>query len=181
VAVLTRGLAVLLAGLVSTGPVAAGQRTATAEDDIKATFLFNFTKYIEWPDADKLEAFRVCVVAEPAFGAAVDRTIAGETALGRPLARVSLSAPDAARGCQILFLGHLEDARLDRWFATVRGAPVLVVGETRSAWAHGAQVNFVLEDNRVRFDVNLDAASAAGLAVSSKLLRVARQVTGRGR
>ncbi len=174
-------LTAALAALVLRTPLAAEQRTATAEDDIKATFLFNFTKYIDWPNGDKLDEFRVCVVAEPAFATALDSTITGETVQGHPLSRVSPAAPDAARGCQILFLGRLEDEHLERWITAVRGAPVLVVGETRTAWERGAHVNFVVEDNRVRFDVNVDAATAAGLTVSSKLLRVARQVKGRGR
>jgi hypothetical protein len=179
--VVAHALTAALAGLVLRTPVAAEQRTATAEDDIKATFLFNFTKYIDWPNAGRLDEFRVCLVAEPAFASALDRIIIGETAQGHPLSRLSPASPDAARGCQMLFLGRLEDERLERWITAVRGAPVLVVGETRAAWDHGVHVNFVVEDNRVRFDVNADAASAAGLTVSSKLLRVARQVKGRSR
>ena len=96
------------------------------------------------------EPFRICTVAEPAFGAAVDRIVAGESIDGRPIDRVSPATPDAARGCQILFLGRLESDRAERWLAAVRGAPVLVVGESRAAWDRGAHINFVVEDNRVQ-------------------------------
>jgi len=171
----------LAAWLLVPGPARAEQRTATAEDDIKAAFLFNFTKFIAWPAAAQAESFQICTLAEPAFNAAVDRALAGESADGRPIVRVSPATPEAARACHILFLGGVESQRAERWLAAVRGAPVLVVGESRAAWDRGAQINFVLDENRVRFDVNADAASGAGLTISSKLLRVARKVSARGR
>ena len=154
----------------------AEQRTATSEDDIKAAFLYNFTKFIDWPAASSSEPFRICTVADPAFGMAVDRIIAGESIQGRAIERSAPAAPDAARACQILFIGRLENDRAERWIAAVRGLPVLVVGESRGVWERGAHINFVLEDNRVKFDVNTDGTAAASLAVSSKLLRVARAV-----
>lgn len=159
-------------------PLAGEQRASSAEDEIKATFLFNFTKFIEWP-ARRSGSFRLCTVAEPPFNAAVDRTLEGETVEGRPIVRVSPATPDGARSCQILFLGRQENDRAERWIAAVRGAPVLIVSESRAAWDRGAQINFVVDDNRVKFDVNTDAASRARLTVSSKLLRVARKVTAR--
>jgi hypothetical protein len=160
---------------VLAGP-AAEQRTATAEDDIKAAFLFNFTQFVEWPPAaDTQEPFRICVVADTSFGAVLDRTLAGESVGNRPIARTAPASPDEARGCQILFIGRQDDERmLERWLAAVRGLPVLVVGESGAAWSRGVHVN-----NRVKFDVNNDTAVRAGLTISSKLLRVARNVTSR--
>jgi len=115
-------------------------------------------------------------VAEPSLGSAVERAVAGELLDGRPILQVSPPTPENARSCHILFLGRLEDPRAERWIVAVRGTPVLVVGESRGAWEHGAQINFVLDDNRVKFDVNTDAAGQAGLTISSKLLRVAREI-----
>jgi hypothetical protein len=163
---------------VWSGP-AAEQRTATAEDDIKAAFLFNFTQFVEWPAAaNAQEPFRICVVADTSFAAALDRAVAGESVGRRPIARTAPASPDAARDCQILFIGRQDDERtVERWLAAVRGLPVLVVGESGIAWSRGVHVNFVLENNRVKFDVNNDTAVRAGLTISSKLLRVARAVT----
>jgi hypothetical protein len=161
--------------------LAAEQRTSTTEDAIKATFLFNFTKFVDWPPpADAAAPFRICIAAEPAFAEAVDRIIVGETVRGRPLERLLLSTPDHARTCQILFLGRGETDRVDRWIAAVRDLPVLLVGESRGFWEKGGHINFVLDQNHVRFDVNQDTASRSGLTISSKLLRVARTVTTRG-
>lgn len=160
--------------------VHAEQRTTTAEDDIKAAFLFNFTQFIEWPAAaGTTEPFNICVVADPAFGAAIDRTVAGESVGHRAIVRSTPASPDAARSCQILFIGRQERERVERWIAAVQGLPVLIVGESRPAWDAGAHINFVVESNRVKFDVNRDAAGRAGLSISSKLLRVARNVTTR--
>ena len=174
----------LLFALLSPGGASAvEQRTATGEDNIKATFLFNFTKFVDWPapaGPPSQEPFRLCVVAEPAFVAIVDRTIEQESVAGRPLQRVVPASPAAALTCQILFLGRLENGRAERWIAAVRDAPVLVVSESNAAWDRGAHINFILVENRVRFDVNADAASRAGISISAKLLRVARHVTGRG-
>jgi YfiR/HmsC-like len=161
-------------------PAHAEQRTPTAEDDIKAAFLYNFTKFVEWPVAGRPETFTICTVAEPAFDAAVDRIVAGESVDGHPIVRISPGTPDAARACQILFIARPENDRAERWIAAVRNAPVLVVGESRGPWDRGAQINFVVDDNRVKFDVNPEAAARAGLTISSKLLRVARTVTPRG-
>jgi hypothetical protein len=176
----SRACAVALAVCVAWAPIRADQRTDSAEDDIKAAFLFNFTKFVEWPAVDRTRPFRICTVAEPGFGSAVNRTITGETAGGRPIEHVTPPTPDAARACDILFVGRLETGRVERWMGAIRGTPILVVGESRAAWDRGAHINFVVDDNRVKFDVNAEAASRAGLTVSSKLLRVARTVTGRG-
>jgi YfiR/HmsC-like len=184
-AILTRvvrfGVAGVLAMGTSRGLTAIEQRTSTAEDAIKATFLFNFTKFVDWPPpADAAAPFRICIAAEPAFAEAVDRTIVGETVRGRPLERVLVSTPNDARACQILFIGRGEAQRVERWIAPVRDLPVLLVGESRGFWEKGGHINFVLDDNHVRFDVNQDTASRTGLVISSKLLRVARNVTARG-
>jgi hypothetical protein len=176
----TGAIAIAATGCALFGSTAlAEQRTATAEDDIKAAFLLNFTRFVEWPAAAATGPFRLCTVAEPAFDGAVNRAIAGESTNGRPIVRVSPETPDAARSCHMLFLSRLEGGRAARWLSAVRGLPVLVVGETRSLTDGGAAITFVVEDNRVKFDVNAAAAADAGLQVSSKLLRVARHVNAR--
>jgi len=181
-ALLTVGRATAVALMtvcISAGGAAAAQRTATAEDDIKAAFLLNFTRFVDWPAAAAAGPFHLCTVAEPAFESAVNRTIAGESTAGRPIVRATPETPEAARACDLLFLSRRETGRAERWLSAVRSQPVLVVGETTAAADAGAAITFVIEDNRVKFDVNEDAASRAGLKISSKLLRVAHRVNGR--
>ena len=169
------------AGLDDPRPVSAAQETL--ENDIKAAFLYNFTKFIEWPDspAQSVEPFKLCVLADADFTRAVDRIIAGESVQGRPLARVEPQSPDDARQCAILYVGHGHVERGPPLVAAVRQLPVLTVGDSPRFVENGGAIEFVLENNRVRFDVSPDAAHRSGLQVSSKLLRVARHVVEGGR
>lgn len=151
------------------------------ESDIKAAFLYNFTKFIEWPALPQgSEPFRICVIGDPAFAQAVDRIIDGESLQGHPLRRIDPQTPQEARDCGILYVGAAETDRGMRIAAAVRQAPVLVVGEGPRFVSQGGAIAFVLDNNRVRFDINTTATSRAGLKVSSKLLRVARNVTEEG-
>jgi len=165
-----------VAALACGAAAAAGQ---TAEAGIKAAFLFNFTKFVDWPVSAPSGPFQICTVADPAFDAVLARTLNGESTDGRPIVRTTPEGPEFGRACHILFISRGESPRVDRWMAAVRGQPVLVVGESKSAEDGGAHITFVIEDNRVKFDVNEDAASRAGLKISSKLLRVARHVVAR--
>jgi YfiR/HmsC-like len=158
---------------------AAGQRSGTAEADIKAAFLFNFTKFVEWPATAPAGPFQICTLADAAFDSVLVRTLTGESTDGRPIVRSTPEGPEFARTCHILFISRAENLHADRWMAAVRGQPVLVVVESKSAEDAGAHITFVIDDNRVKFDVDDDAASRAGLKISSKLLRVARHVTAR--
>jgi YfiR/HmsC-like len=173
-----RGLALIpvLWMLVWSVPApAAGQAT---EADVKAAFLYNFTKYIDWPPEafqSPEDPFRLCVVSNPEFTQGVRNLIAGETARGRPL---ELTVPGAADlpHCHILFVGLRESSRAAALVAATSGRPVLTVGESAGFLEHGGTVLFEVENHRVRFDINLSAASRAGLVVSSKLVRVARTI-----
>ena len=174
-----RGL--LAAALIAVASAAAAvQRTSTAEDDIKATFLYNFARFVDWPSAIERRPggkFRICTVADAAFDRALDRIITGESVRGRAIERYRPGNPDDARTCQILFIGRTHMDAAGAFVAAVRTSPVLVVGETPNFVRRGGHIGFVIDDNRVKFDANPQAASRAGLSVSSKLLRVARSVT----
>jgi hypothetical protein len=155
----------------------AGQSREAGEEDIKAAFLYNFAKYVEWPDgAFPAGVFQICVDADSAFEKRVDEIIAGETISGRPVMRQAQLTMDGARSCHILFLAHGATRHGDQLLAAVRGTPVLTVGDTADFLIRGGVLTFVKEGGRVRFDVNLVEAQRAGLAVSSRLLRVARRV-----
>jgi hypothetical protein len=162
-------------------PAAAQHRVS--EDDVKATFLFNFAKYVEWPPTDPGDgnagAFRLCVVAGAAFVTVVDDVIAGETIDGRPVVRETPENGDGARRCQILFI-DADNQRRRSLVSAVHGAPVLTVGNGEDFLALGGVVGFVRDGGRVRFDVNLNEAQQTGLAFSSRMLRVARRVISGG-
>jgi hypothetical protein len=147
------------------------------ETEIKAAYLYNFTKFIEWPAAAaSSEPFRLCVVNDDRLKRAIDQTIEGESANGRELRSVTPRTPAEAAACQVLFIGRSEPDRGAKFMAATSNLPVLTVSDSPESASQGVDVAFVLEGNRLRFDVNLTDAERRGLKISSKLLRVARNV-----
>jgi len=156
-------------------PVLAAQQAL--ETDVKAAFLYNFTKFVDWPrpPADA-EPFRLCVVSDDALMQSLERTIEGESVNGRPLKSLVPRTPAEARTCQMLFVGHAEGEREARLLSAVRDLPVLTVSDTNDFAVRGGGIEFVRENSRLRFDVNLPGAERAGIKISSRLLKVARRV-----
>jgi hypothetical protein len=166
---------VLLTALMAT---AAAQSLPVGEEDIKAAFLYNFAKYVDWPDsAFPSNAFRLCVIADPGFVKRVEDIIAGESISGRPVTLQVPSTPDTAASCHILFVGRAAPDRTAELLVAVKGAHVLTVGETGDFLTRGGIVTFIRDGDRVRFDVDVGEARQAGLTISSRLLRVARKVS----
>ena len=158
--------------------LSAQPQPAALEANIKAVFLFNFTKYVTWPASkmgDRSPAeLRICATANDDFFAILKRAVQGEEIDGKPLLPVVLDGLDEARTCQILFVGNAQSADGRAWLTAVRNAQVLTVAE--GALTDDTVIAFVHDNNRIRFDINRAAASRRGLNVSSKLLRLARQV-----
>jgi hypothetical protein len=170
-------------GLDDVRPLSAAAAQETLENEIKAAFLYNFTKYIEWPASAARggDPFRLCVLADAQFTRALDQIIAGETVAGRPLTRTEPHSVNDVRLCALLYVGHGYAQRGAPLVAAVRRLPVLTVGDSPRFVEEGGAIAFVLENNRVRFDISPAIAQRAGLVVSSKLLRVARSVVEGGR
>ncbi|HSS77572.1 MAG TPA: YfiR family protein [Thermoanaerobaculia bacterium] len=171
VAVLTALLAV---------PAAADAEVAVSEYDVKAAFLFNFTKFVEWPSAaftDEHSPLRICVLGENPFGKTL-RVLAEEEAAGRRLSVIHLDKLTSLETCHVLFVSRSERDRLPQALAAVHSAPVLTVGDTAGFIDQGGMINFILEGSKVRFDVNQEAAERAGIKISSRLLALAKHVKG---
>jgi hypothetical protein len=170
----------ILALLLAAG--AAHAAPQTGEEEVKSAFLYNFARFIEWPAAafaDERAPFVVGVLGKDGLGEALDRTLKGKTANGRSFAVRRSESVDDLRGCHLLFV---PDSRKDDWDAvlsSLRGRPILLVGDSNGFAASGGSVNFILEDRKVRFEINPDAAARAGLKVSSKLLQVGKVVRDR--
>ena len=150
---------------------------ASLEYAIKAADLLKFTKFIEWP-ADTLgapdAAFNICIWGNNPFGEILDQVVSGEVAYGRKIAVQRLVREPAPGACQVLFVGSPEEAgAVGR---PARGSGVLTVGEGEDFARNGGMIGFVIENRRVTFDINWQAAERAGLKLSSGLLGVARSV-----
>ena len=153
---------------------------APIEANVKAVFLYNFTKYVDWPSAahePNSSELRLCVTANDAFFGLLKSTVQGETIDGRPLQPVALEGLDDARTCHILYVGDSQSPDAKAWLSAVRGRQVLTVAD--GPLTDGTVIAFVLEDNRIRFDINRASASERKLTISSKLLRLARHVRDR--
>ena len=163
--------------LLSCTSPAVAQPPDAGENAVKAAFLYNFTKFVDWPGnafEGTASPFRVCVFADAAFRRDLETMLAGESVGAR---RVAVSAaPRDVRGCHVAYFGAEAEERARQVLPTLREVPVLTVGEGSRFLDQGRLIAFALEQNRVRFDVNKAALDRTGLVVSSKLLRVARHV-----
>ena len=152
---------------------------AFTEYQVKALFLLNFTKYVDWPTnafAGAETPITIGVVGENKIGAELEKIIPGRSANGRPIAlKVIENSGDLAQ-CQILFIGNSETKRQREILTSLRKAPVLTVGETGQFLDEGGMINFVLKEGKVRLEINLASARKANLQISSKLLSVADTV-----
>lgn len=165
------GLALLLYG-----GRAAGQSSQPTEYQVKAAFLVNFAKFIDWPPSSFASAqapFSICILGTDPFGPAIDETLRGQMLDGRTVMVQRVRDAAGLRACQIGFISASEKTHLQSILDAVRGANVLLVGESAGFAAAGGAIQFQVQDQRIRFSINPESAERAGLHVSSKLLSLA--------
>lgn len=160
-------------------PPSVRSQQQAGEYQVKAAFLFNFGKFVEWPEtsfAEKNSPFSVCVLGNDPFGATLDHTLEGKQVSNRPVRIVRTTDPALARQCQIVFVSASERPHLPAVLRVLGGSNALLVGELPGFAAAGGAIEFTIEDNHVRFAINPDAIQKAGLQVSSQLLALAKIV-----
>ena len=161
--------------------IASPQASQPSEYQLKAAFLFNFAKFIDWPDksfATPQSPFMLCVIGQDPFGSALDEYLA-KTMNGRTVQVAhfpSAGVPGGVRRCQITFVSASEKLHFRDVVESLKGTSGLLVGDADGFVAAGGMIEFTLEDNHVRFAINPDAALRADLKVSSKLLALAKIV-----
>jgi hypothetical protein len=159
------------------------QSKTAGEYEVKAAFLYNFAKFVEWPERSFPNAqsdFTICVLGNDPFGRTLDDALEGKMIGSRHVKLERVKDAARARQCQMVFVSPSESQQLGGIIDQLRGASVLVVGETDGFAQAGGTVQFTLEQDRVRFTINPDAAERAGLRLSSKLLALAKIVHGDG-
>ncbi|HZS08826.1 MAG TPA: YfiR family protein [Blastocatellia bacterium] len=158
--------------LLATGASGQGSR----EYDLKAVFLYNFTQFVEWPSKafpNSSAPIIIGVLGADPFGRSLVETVQGETVRNRRLVVEHYSRVEEIKTCHVLFISQSEAGQLDRILSNLKGRSILTVGETPDFTQRGGVIGFVTEKNKIRLRINLAAARAAELTISSKLLRVA--------
>lgn len=158
-------------------PSAIAQAKDTSiEYAVKATYLYKFTPFIQWPSSafpSPSSPFYVCVLGADPFGPALDQAVNGQRVDDHPVAVRRIQHIDAADGCHILYVANLRKSPASETLRRLRGTPVLTVTEQGQ---DGGIIQFVVKDGRVRFDIDAAAAAVNQVAISSKLLGLARSV-----
>lgn len=156
--------------------------TAPTEYQLKAVFLLNFAKFVDWPAQSFKSAqspVTICVMGDDPFRADLDDAIKGQMVGERSLTVRRVGQPQPGDNCHILFLGLSERDRFERILSAFKNHACLTVGE-ESDFAHaGGMINLLVEDRKIRFEVSLDVAEKAGLKISSHLLKLAKTVRDR--
>jgi hypothetical protein len=144
------------------------------EYQVKAAFLYNFAKFVEWPQRDAPRtSFVLGIAANDRIVEVVDTVVRGKTVHGRPLQLRTLRPGEDPSDCDMLFVTDAEDRQAGDLVRRARDGGVLTVGEGDLFLRDGGMIRFVAEGNRVRFQINAAGARAAGFTISSQLLSLA--------
>ena len=152
----------------------------SAEYQVKAAFLFNFAQFAEWP-ARAFPGTRaplvIGILGEDPFGAYLDELVKGEKVGERPLTVRRCRDPKDVAGCHILFISRSEADRLEQIMPPLKGQSVLTVSDADAFTRQGGLVRLVTDNGKIRLRINVEAAKACGLTISSKIIRPATIVT----
>jgi hypothetical protein len=153
---------------------AIGGAQSVDEYEVKAAFLYNFTKFIEWPETQFPGAtFSMCIFGDDPFGHAIDNVTRGKTVNGRVIKIRRVSEIVEARECQILFVGSADRRKTQQLLDAASLPPVLTVGDSVEFLRVGGLIGFSMDDSHVGVIINQNAAEARGLKISAKLLSLA--------
>jgi hypothetical protein len=156
------------------------QTPRITEYQLKAAYLANFGRFAEWPSSesvDKSESFNVCVLGQDPFGADLDAAVSGETIGRAHMLAKRISRPQDAVDCRVLFISSSEAHQWKEILAALRTLRVLTVSDMPQFTRRGGIIQFLMDGNRVRFDINLAATERVGLNLSSELLKLAVTVS----
>jgi len=155
------------------------QQAKPSEYQVKAAYLYNFGRFVKWPAglaAGKGDSFPVCVLGRDPFGPILDSILAGEALDGKPVVIRRIARPQDAADCRILFVSSTEENHLKEILAAIDQVGVLTVSDIPGFSRRGGMIQFVVEGDRIRFEINLATAESAKLVLSSELLKVAAAV-----
>ena len=173
-------LLILMLLLASAATSFAADSETLTEYQIKAGFFFNFTRFVEWPDdafATPTSPIVVCIVGETPLTDLLTGVAVGKVVNGRAVSITRVKPADDLRVCNLLFISEAAERRTGEILPRLRNFHTLTVGETPGFSRAGGMINFSIQDNKVKLEMNLDAATRAGLKINSKLIAVSHLVS----
>lgn len=165
----------LAALLCMLGTLEAQQTSKPTEYEVEAAYLSNFGRFVEWPARPGAanDTFNVCVLGPDPFGPLLDAALKNEIINGTPMMAKRIATPEEAGTCRIVFLNSQRESQLSATLNTLAAAGALTVSDMANFTRRGGMIQFILDGNRVRFEINLAAAQRAHLSLSSQLLKLA--------
>lgn len=164
--------------LILVAPTHAQSEPESLEYAIEATFLLKFLPFVTWRDPLPPDSFTICTVGSSPIAPLLRQAAVGQKVEQRPVVVRQLDSAVVASGCQEMFVAGSDAQPVSAALAAVRGAPVLTVTNGQTDAAAKGIINFVLSNGHVRFEIDLAAAAANGITISSKLLSIAINVHG---
>ncbi len=181
---LALGVALCLAAAAAAPASAPDTRPVqVGEYDLKAVFLLYFPRFMEWPEGafpSVDSPITIGILGDDPFGATLDEIVVDEIVEGRKLVVARYRRVEDIDACHVLFVSRSESERVFRILAALKGRHVLTVGETSEFTAAGGIIRFVVDQGKIRLQINAEVARSEGLTISSKLLRQAEIVGGEG-
>jgi hypothetical protein len=165
--------------LISFLPVLHAETNALSEYDVKAAFLYNFAKFVEWPPEvfkNSGDSFVIGILGDDPFDKNLEAELNGKTVQDKKLVFKRLLNLQEASDCQVVFISASEEDLLSAILAKLQGSPVLTVSDMKRFIQRGGMVGFSLDKNKVGFNVNRTVAEGAGLKISSQLLKLAKTI-----
>jgi len=165
-----RFLSAILLAIVPLMMPSRGTGQEQEEYGVKAAYLLNFTKFVEWPQSTGSGMFGICILGDDPFETTIDMLTRGKSASGRPIEVRRLKEAAEAKSCQMVFVSSTEGAKASKLVEAVRGTPVLTVGESEDFLRMGGIVALPMDGSHVNIVINAGAANKADLKISAKLL-----------
>lgn len=146
------------------------------EDKVKAAFLFQFVKFTAWDEAPPSRPFQICVLDDPGLFKNITQVVQGKNVGGHAVEAQEVSVRDDLNHCQLLYIGSREPAEQKKILARLPAGGVLTVSQSPDSATRGVIINFYLDEDKLRFEINLKAAKEAKLGFSSQFLKLARLI-----
>lgn len=167
-------LIILISVLTLKSQAQMGFTVYPSEYQVKAKYLYNFTRFVDWPDQTFSHSdtpYIIGILGEDPFGIDLDKTVEGKKIKGRSFIVKRFKQIDDLKFCHILYIGLTDQSKSIQVIEKIKGSNILTVGDIKNFAHNGGIINFITKDKKIRFEINVQAAKETGIHISSKLLK----------